>query len=252
MFPMETASFVINANVALKRDNRNFLNAKNMRFAETSSQAPTSRDNDVVNNTTSKQVLPIILSLLLWTSSANSALAGPAANSNPSIYQGDYADPFHPYCERHISVSSDGQSFHYSGTAVGPKNDPVLRGCSDKEQELYGSRKGAFDGFILDNGGKVSAGDGIHEGFWEPAGVKKAAQKYGDVDGIRWDDGNKWVKLSSPSEVLTFPETYQSKNAMNPILEDGTKWAFVAYVVFSLAAGAVEMAKRFQTWSSNK
>ena len=31
---------------------------------------------------------------------------------------------------------------------------------------------------------------------------------------------------------------------MNPILEGGIKWVFVAYVVFSLAVGVVEMAGR--------
>lgn len=166
-------------------------------------------------------------------------------------YQGDYADPFHPYCERHIDVAADGKSFHYSGTAVGPKGDPVLRGCSEEEQRLYTLRKGAFDGSIIEAGAKITAGDGIHEGLWEPAFTNKQGQKYPDVDGIRWDDGNKWVKLSSPSDVLTFPDTYKEKSKVD-VFNEGGKWFFVAYVVFSLAAGAKEFAGRFQNYMANK
>ena len=155
---------------------------------------------------------PMLLSLcILSTLSMPSLAVTVTGKSDPMNYQGDYADPFHPYCERHIKVASDGKSFHYSGTAVGPKGDAVLRGCSEEEQRLYGSRNGAFDGLIVEAGAKITVGDGIHEGLWEPAHANTKGQKYADVDGIRFDDGNKWVKLASPSDVLTFPDTYRVK-----------------------------------------
>jgi len=92
----------------------------------------------------------------------------PCQALDPSIYSGDYADPFHPLCERHIRVEEGSNVFHYSGTAVGSKDDSVKRGCSPFEIKQYGLRKGAFDGVILENG-NLSAGDGIHEGIWEPS-----------------------------------------------------------------------------------
>eukprot|EP00587_Corethron_hystrix_P010674 CAMPEP_0113298746 /NCGR_PEP_ID=MMETSP0010_2-20120614/1060_1 /TAXON_ID=216773 ORGANISM="Corethron hystrix, Strain 308" /NCGR_SAMPLE_ID=MMETSP0010_2 /ASSEMBLY_ACC=CAM_ASM_000155 /LENGTH=141 /DNA_ID=CAMNT_0000151847 /DNA_START=327 /DNA_END=752 /DNA_ORIENTATION=- /assembly_acc=CAM_ASM_000155 len=140
-------------------------------------------------------------------------------------------------------------TFRYSGTAVGPKNDVVLRGCSEEEQRIYGSRKGAFDGTILDGGRRITAGDGVHEGRWEPAGSKLGKQKYGDVDGIRWDDGNKWVRLDNPQDVLSFPNTYEPETSL---VDAGIKWIFCAYVAFSLLAGAKEFSKRFQKWSDSK
>ena len=119
----------------------------------------------------------------------------PSHAVDPSIFTNDYGDPFHPLCERHIQVSPDGKTFHYSGTAVGPKNDPVLRGCTPEEIQEFRLRKGAFDGEIL-AGNRISAGDGIHEGVWEPAKTAKTKLGYEDVDGIRWNDGNKWFVLT--------------------------------------------------------
>lgn len=113
------------------------------------------------------------------------------AAMDATVYNHDYGDPFHPLCKRRIEVSVDGKSFHYSGTAVGPKDDPVRRGCSVEEIATYKLRRGAFDGLILANG-KISAGDGIHEGEWEPAGTATTNLGYENVDGIRWNDGNKW------------------------------------------------------------
>ena len=128
--------------------------------------------------------------------------------STPQIYNNDYADPFHPLCARKIEVSSDGKSFHYSGTAVGPKGDSVLRGCSREEIEKYKLRIGAFDGAIVEDGNRLDAGDGVHVGVWEPAGStandkdmkENVGVLYDDVDGIRWNDGNKWIVLNQ-SEV---------------------------------------------------
>ena len=130
--------------------------------------------------------------------------------SSPQIYNNEYADPFHPLCARKIEVSSDGKKFHYSGTAVGPKNDSVLRGCSKNEIELYKLRQGAFDGAILEDGNRLDAGDGVHVGVWESASSSSSSKStenkdnvrvlYDDVDGVRWNDGNKWIVLKQ-SEV---------------------------------------------------
>lgn len=148
-----------------------------------------------------------ILSILL-----SMAMAYPAhAAFDASIFTNKYGDPLHPMCKRQIVVSGDGKSFQYSGTAVGPKNDPVLRGCTIPEIQKYKLRKGSFDGVILDGGTKISAGDGIHEGVWEPAGsaAKTSNLGYENVDGIRWNDGNKWfvIERKKPSvagDVLVF------------------------------------------------
>lgn len=125
----------------------------------------------------------------------------PAHAIDSSVFTNEYSDPFHPLCKRRIEVSADGKSFHYSGTAVGPKDDPVRRGCTIEEMRKYKLRTGAFDGIILDNG-KISAGDGIHEGAWEPAGSATTDLGYEDVDGIRWNDGNQWlvIKKAMPNK----------------------------------------------------
>ncbi|KAI2509369.1 hypothetical protein MHU86_5002 [Fragilaria crotonensis] len=117
---------------------------------------------------------------------------------DPSIYNKNYDDPLHPLCLRHISVDGVKRVFHYSGTDVGSKDDPIKHGCSFQEAKEFGSRRGAFDGRILDDG-TISVGDGIHEGVWEPANSAVTSLGYEDVDGIRWNDGNKWtVKSKSP------------------------------------------------------
>lgn len=134
--------------------------------------------------------------ILFWSLQFFGISPAAYAIDNPFVYSNDYADPFHPLCERRIVVAPDGRTFQYSGTAVGPKDDPVRRGCSPEEIEKYQLRRGAFTGFILDNGKRISAGDGIHEGYWEPAGsLKTRTLGYEDVDGIRWNDGNKWVVI---------------------------------------------------------
>jgi hypothetical protein len=83
------------------------------------------------------------------------------------------------------------KTFSYTGTTVGPKNDLVLQGCYPQEIAEFGLQKGAFSGVILP-GIKISAHDGIHKGIWEPAFSAKTKLGYEDMDGIRWNDGNKW------------------------------------------------------------
>lgn len=156
---------------------------------------------------------------------ASAALPASAFVGDPSVYNHEYADPLHHSCKRRIEVSKDGKTFHYSGTAVGPKDDPVSRGCSNDEIRQHKLRFESFDGFVRDDG-RISAGDNAHEGVWEPAGSVSASLEYEDVDGIRWNDGNKWIVQKKPlstkvGEVITF-----------------------SYIGFSILAGGSELLKR--------
>lgn len=71
---------------------------------------------------------------------------------------------------------------------------------------------------------------------------------------------NSEIMATSAISVLTttlvpFPaiaaEVVERKTDLSPIIEDAGKWFFVAYVVFSLLAGAKEMVVRFQNWKSD-
>ena len=164
-----------------------------------------------------KQMLPIVLSSVLLTD--------PSSAFDPTVYNHSYKDPFHPLCKRRVEVSADGKTFDYRGTAVGPKDDPVLRGCSQKEIKEYGLRFGQFSGQILKDG-RISAGDGIHEGVWEPAGSVSPSSglKHTDVTGIRWNDGNKWIVIEPGfGEFITY-----------------------GYISLSLAAGAFGIVRTKQ------
>ena len=136
-------------------------------------------------------VASILLPVAMTWAIAFPALAASAGSGFDSkLFTNDYEDPLHPLCRRQIQVSLDGNTFHYSGSSVGPKDDPVLRGCSPKlVKEFGGLKKESFDGTIAAN--KISAGDSTLQGVWEPAG--SAELEFGDVDGIRWNDGNKWI-----------------------------------------------------------
>jgi hypothetical protein len=157
-------------------------------------------------------MLPLLLTGLIALP-ANAVVDG-------RVYTNDYADPFHPVCKRHIQVVGDGKTFRYWGTAVGPKNDPIKRGCSPDEIREYGLRQGKFEGVITAEN-KISAGDGIHEGVWEPASSATTNLGYEDVDGIRWNDGNKWI----------VKETKRTPKLVGEVI-------FYSYIGFSGLAGA--------------
>lgn len=144
-----------------------------------------------------------------------------------TVYNKNYDDPLHPLCLRQISVDEVKKVFHYGGTDVGPKDDPVKHGCSFREQKEFGLRRGAFDGVILDDG-TLSAGDGIHEGVWEPANNAATSLEYADVDGIRWNDGNKW--------------TVKSKRTVTKVGE----FIFYTYIGVSTAAGVKGAADKIR------
>jgi hypothetical protein len=157
--------------------------------ARKSSNAPKSASWDPKSSASFAFCSSLLLSMVL--------LAGPAALAfDAKTFTNDYIDPFHPQCRRHIEVAKDGKTFRYSGSAVGPKSESdVKRGCTPKEIKQFGLRAGSFEGVI--SGDKISAGDGIHEGVWEPTdyATLSATTKLGneEMDGIRWNDGNKWT-----------------------------------------------------------
>jgi hypothetical protein len=162
-----------------------------------------------------------LASLLLATSFAlgTPAVAG-AVGGAPSVFTNDYSDPLHPLCERHVKVSSDGKAFHFSGTQGKP-------GCTPGEIKEFGISKKAFDGFI--DGTKISAGDGIHEGVWEPANSATTKLGYEDTDGVRWEDGNKWI-VKQKSLGIKIGESI-----------------FLAYIGFSTLAGVKGVADKVRS-----
>jgi hypothetical protein len=182
-------------------------------------------------------ILPVFL--------AGTLAISPALAVDSTVFNNEYADPFHPFCHRKIEVSRDGKTFHYSGTAVGPKGEEgPLRGCSPEEIKTYKVRQGAFDGEILAPGNRISAGDGIHEGVWEPTNSAAATLAYADVDGIRWNDGNKWiVRTQSAVKQNSEGKYYVTKKPISTVVGEGI---FYAYIGFSTLAGVKGIADGVQ------
>ncbi|KAL3930895.1 MAG: hypothetical protein SGARI_004349, partial [Bacillariaceae sp.] len=135
-----------------------------------------------------------------------------AAAPDAYIFNHDYADPAHPECKRKIQVNRDGKSFKYSGTAVGDASDPTPRGCSYREVKEYGIRRENFDGKVLP-GFKLELGQSGRIGKWEPASSETS------VDGIRWNDGDKWTVRDKPLTTVV------------------GEYIFLAYIGFSTLAG---------------
>jgi hypothetical protein len=186
----------------------------------------------------------ILLAVSLILLSAPPAFAGDenvwsssSSMGDPSsvLWTGEYSDPQHPHCRRTIQVDKkDGTTIHFSGTQVGSSNDDPtttttisLRGCSPNEiQKFGGLRTERIDGQILPSGSlKLNIGHGIKEGVWEPANsvmVDDPHLQFKEVDGIRWNDGTKWiVKNDVPKPLSTVIG----------------EWIFLAYIGFSTLAG---------------
>ena len=189
-------------------------------------------NNDRANSVASMAVSTILPSLLACTI----AVSSPALAMDNSVFNNDYADPFHPYCHRKIVVSADGKTFHFSGTGVGsPEDDKVpLRGCSTEERKEYAVRNVEFDGQIL-AGYRISVGDGIHEGVWEPKNTATTSLGYEDVDGIRWNDGNKWIVESQ--SYVTKNEEGKNMVIKKPFRVIAGEFIFLSYIGFSTLAG---------------
>ena len=112
-------------------------------------------------------------------------------------FEGEYDDQLHPLCERKISVRVDNPGTKerkywatISGNDVGPVGigDKVYLPCDEKAKSLYASRTFSFEAIISPDGEAVDAGDGIHVGRY------KSERRGDDFDGIRWQDGNRWVR----------------------------------------------------------
>ena len=173
--------------------------------------------------------------------------APPAAALDPSIYQGDYRDPLHPYCERHIRVDTIQNKWYYTGTDVGPKGWTEKHGCSKDEIAKYGLRQGAFEGQILPNG-RLSVGDGIHEAMWEPAKIAATSFGYEEVDGVRFDDHNKWVRYD---ESFVTKESGQYVVKSKGFTYHAAETIFLAYIGFSTLAGVKGLVDAIQRKREN-
>jgi hypothetical protein len=196
-------------------------------------------------------VLPLLLSSMIAVSPALATISdnSAAATSAAKIFNNAYADPLHPLCERKIQVSKDGTSFHYSGTAVGLEDDTgVLRGCSQAEIKQYTLRKGAFDGLVLDGGTRISAGDGIHEGVWEAKNTATDPKlAYPDVDGIRWNDGNKWIVASQA--IIQNNANGQNevvKKPMSTVIGEFITFSYISFSGLAGVKGVTDAIKRKQ------
>ena len=151
----------------------------------------------------------------------------------PSVLSGEYSDPQHPQCRRTLQVDEDGTTLHFSGTNLGSTNDHqagvfLRRGsCSRNEIQMYGLRTERFDGQILPSGGlKLNLGhEGVDdEGVWEPANsVIDPKLSFKAVDGIRWNDGTKWIVKKE-----------QGDKPLSTVIGE---WIFLAYIGFSTLAG---------------
>ncbi|CAB9512562.1 expressed unknown protein [Seminavis robusta] len=144
------------------------------------------------NNNHHHVVASILLPIaIFWATSLPAA-----ATADSALSTNDYTDPLHPQCQRHIEVNADGETLRYSGTTVVGDG----RGCSPKEAKAVGGiRRFVYEGTLDGNNNKmiVSLGDGSHtQGVWES-------------DGIRWQDGSKWMVQEKTlavkaGEVITF------------------------------------------------
>eukprot|EP00527_Entomoneis_sp_CCMP2396_P009806 CAMPEP_0198136522 /NCGR_PEP_ID=MMETSP1443-20131203/168_1 /TAXON_ID=186043 /ORGANISM="Entomoneis sp., Strain CCMP2396" /LENGTH=263 /DNA_ID=CAMNT_0043797757 /DNA_START=82 /DNA_END=873 /DNA_ORIENTATION=- len=210
----------------------------------------------VVSSAAPSWIAPISAAIILGSNLVMNPLPANAAvrTSTPaSILNHDYADPLHPYCHRKVEVAPVGATFHYSGTSVGLKGDSVLRGCSPDEVKLYKLRKGEFDGQVLvleDGRFGISAGDGIHEGVWEPKNTDNTNLGYGDVDGIRWNDGNKWI-VQSQAAVTKNTKTGTYEVVKKPVFTTVGEGIFYSYIGFSTLAGASGVANAIERRASD-
>ena len=64
--------------------------------------------------------------------------------------------------------------------------------CDAVTIEKYGLRNFEFEGKV--DGDVVDAGDGVHEG------VYKSLRNGDTFEGIRWKDGNRWIKKTEVEE----------------------------------------------------
>ena len=103
-----------------------------------------------------------------------SAIIGSSLVSNAAVvdWTGSYADPFHPNCQRVVSVSG-----LTTATIKGTDGNPACPpGGAGKEWALEGKIDG--NNILVD---------------FTPKGGPKDLKGVWVGDGIRWPDGNKWT-----------------------------------------------------------
>lgn len=124
-----------------------------------------------------------------------------ASNFTPRIstskFTATYSDDLHPHCDRVITIERTprGDVAHFTMSDVGPPGigNVVNIACDNETEQKYGLRRWSFDARI--DGSQIDAGDGVHIGqFHMPS--KDDAEQW---EGIRWRDGNRWIKLRSAS-----------------------------------------------------
>ena len=105
----------------------------------------------------------------------------------------DGEDPLNEYKDYAIANVAIQGFVRFSTLALPQKNarngDKVFLACSPDNVEKYKLRTWAFDGEIV--GDRIDAGDGVHAGTWN-VNFKGAENPW---TGIRWKDGNRWLKL---------------------------------------------------------
>lgn len=162
---------------------------------------------------------------MIFGSAAAASAASPAV-FDASVFTGNYNDPVHPLCGRHIEVSKDGTKFHYSGTAVGGRQmGSDAQGCSPSEVKQFGGLRTVSGDGTISNEGTIALQGRV--GTWEEASSET------EGDGIRWSDGTKW----------TVKETDQATGAGAAI--------FYAYVGASLLAGLSGVAGKIRSAKSD-
>lgn len=151
---------------------------------------------------TRSPILPILIVAPFLLATTTPAFAAPPQELK---FTGSYEDLFHPSCVREInvapSISIDAKGKKakkyiatFKGTDVGPVGigDKVIMACDAVTIEKYGLRNFEFEGKV--DGHVVDAGDGVHEG------VYKSIRNGDTFEGIKWKDGNRWIKKTEVEE----------------------------------------------------
>jgi len=125
-----------------------------------------------------------------------------ASPSWASVFVNDYADPQHPLCQRTIEIQGD--SVRLIGTETSSNG-----GCSREEVNEYGRREFTKNGRLTIKDGMSTLQFDDRMGVWEAKDLQNS-QSYGKADGIRWNDGTKWI-VKSQSQVKITKGQYSIK-----------------------------------------
>jgi hypothetical protein len=191
------------------------------------------KEEESLGKSTSLAVVSTVAAVLFFC-------ASPAVATDSSVFSGDYADPYHPLCERHISVNGD--RFLYQGTSASSKEGSVLKGCSPSEIQQFGLQAREYTGSVKDN--QIRTDDGILYGVWEPKNSASTKLGFEGVDGIRWSNGNKWI-VASQAKVIKMDGLNKVQENFAPLGLLG-KNVFYGYVGFSILVGGKALAEGYK------